>query len=68
MSEQKTKSWEESPGSTSMMRVCQLLSLFAGILFGIMEIKAKAPFPYVTCMFVGGGFLGKAGQKFAERK
>jgi hypothetical protein len=66
--EEKTGMFEEEPGQTSSMRVMAFLSLLAAIFAGYMEIKAAAPFPYVTTMFLGAAFGGKAAQKFAERK
>jgi hypothetical protein len=63
-----TKFLEESPGNTSAMRVQCFLALLAAIGFGILEIKAKIPFPYITTMFLASAFGGKAAQKFAERK
>ena len=59
---------EESPGQTSSMRVMAAVALVASIVFGVMEIKASVPFPYVTTMFLASAFGGKAAQKFAEKK
>jgi hypothetical protein len=59
---------EEAPGRISAMRVQCFLAFLAAIPFGYLELKAGGGFPYITTMFLGAGFGGKAAQKFAERK
>jgi hypothetical protein len=64
----KTKLFEQSPGNFSYMRFQCFLAFLAAVGFGVMELKAKVGFPYLTTMFLAAGFGGKAAQKFAERK
>ena len=65
---EKTGMFEEAPGQTSSMRVMAFIGLLAAVLFGYLEVKASAPFPYVTTMFLGFAGGSKVAQKFAETK
>ena len=60
--------FEESPGVASSGRVMSFISLVAAIVFGVMEIKAKVPIPYVCFAFLTAATGIKVGQKFAEKK
>ena len=57
---------DDDQGNSSSIRLMSVISLFAAIGFGYMELMEKVSPPYVTAMFLLGAFAPKALQKFIE--